>query len=477
MTPGSGNEQSMKQPDQVEQESHRLIITRRNGSEILCSASEFRWSLPRVEILAQHRVAEQLTEKLQVEHGLRAYCLFTLSQCESRRNTTGQKYAVMEVLDNEERAPVGSCWLPMNGNGSRLVDSEEDNSAIADAIEEIQLHLNDATPGPFARPGWIKELLQWTESQVDSPGLEVTGALRQLNASPAFSLIRIETTGPAVWFKATGEPNLHELPVSLSLARLFPEYVPKILGIHPTWNGWLSEEALGTLLVDCEESPAWERAAETLAELQVSSRQNSAELLRNHCKDLRLQTVIELVGPFLARMKDLMAAQVKRPPEPLDSGSLTLLDRSLKQACELLQAFGFPDTLGHIDFNPGNIVVSASRCCFLDWAEGCVTHPLVTFEYLREHCRRKRPGDQELTERIATAYRKPWQSLFSLDILRQAMVISPLIAVFISAVADTAWRSIDPLKELSSAGYFRSLTRRMFREATELKRRRAPCRF
>jgi hypothetical protein len=457
----------MKVPAQIERESHRLIITRRNASEILFASNGFDWSLPGVGILPRHRIAEQLTEKLQVERGLRAHCLFYLAHSGSDRNTIPSKYAVMEAHQSDGKAPAGTRWFPIAGNGSHFVVPAEDNAAITEAILEMNTYLNNATMGPFARLGWMEELLEWVQTRIDPMNLRVTGAIRQLNASPTFSLIRLETTGTAVWFKATGEPNLHELPVSLSLARFFPGYVPEILGVHPKWNAWISKEAAGTPLDDHEQSSCWERVARTLAELQVDSIVTCPQLLGDHCKDLRLTRIVELVDPFLARMADLMAAQVKLSPEPLTKSNLAFLGDRLKDACAALQELGVPDTLGHIDFNPGNIIVSATRCCFLDWAEGCVTHPFVTFEYLQEHYRR-RLGSGAPVQKITSAYLEPWQSVFSSDRLRYVLVFSPLIAVFVSAVADTTWRSIDSSQDARGAGYFRSLTRRMFREATSV---------
>jgi hypothetical protein len=114
-------------------------------------------------------------------------------------------------------------------------------------------------------------------------------------------------------------------------------------------------------------------------------------------------------------------------------------------------------------------------CCFLDWAEGCVSHPFLTFEYLREHARRRLGEDGAAIERIAAAYLGPWQSEYSPEIVRQAMVLSPLVAVFGAAVNDSALRSVDPLQNARVAGYFRSLTRRMFREAAEITKGKERC--
>jgi hypothetical protein len=71
------------------------------------------------------------------------------------------------------------------------------------------------------------------------------------------------------------------------------------------------------------------------------------------------------------------------------------------------------------------------------------------------------------TESLVNSYLKPWQSLFPWETLQKAKSVSPLVAVFACALADTRWRSAGALKDTALAGYFRSLTRRMDREATK----------
>jgi hypothetical protein len=404
---------------------------------------------------------------------LETCCLLLPSIPSSVRAGRNVHCAVMESVRQRGPAPRGMCWMPAN-----ILDNcrdKEEAEVVTRAFAELNSFAIGEKPGPFGRPGWLRELFRWANEQVAPLGLRLTGDFLQLNAGPTFSLIRLETYDVALWFKATGEPNERELAITLSVARLFPQYVPRILGIHPAWNGWLAVEAPGVQLDEIAECSAWELAAKSLAELQMSSIGKCSELLEGNCRDLRLPRLAGLIDPFVARMGEFMAAQEKRSPAPLAKSELASLREGLVEACGLLESFRFPDTLGHVDFNPGNILVSADRCVFLDWAEGCVGHPFLTLDYLCQHIGRSGVRDPAAGDRITAAYLRPWEALFSPEILRRAVAIAPLIAAFACAVADDAWRSSDSLHNPTAAGYLRSLTRRMFREAVLAAERSAPC--
>ena len=368
----------------------------------------------------------------------------------------------METLKQNDNAPART---PVDTVAAvERWDEHTTDAAFRESIRQLRTHQRKSSTGPFARPGWFRDLFQWAQEQIDPLGLRMTGYFRQLNASPTFSLIRLETTGPAVWFKATGEPNLHEFPISVSLARLFPEYVPAILGTRPTWNAWLSREVSGQELDQLEDIPDGNESQKPSPTFRSLDRER-VELLESECKDLRLRKIIGLVDPFLARMADFMASQEKPSPAPLKKSELCLLGNRLKEACWQLQDLGFPDTLGHIDFSPGNILVSPERCCFLDWAEGCVTQPFFTFEYLREYTRQSFPRMARWRRELAAAYIRPWRFFFSAHAITRAMAVSPLIAVFAYAVANKTWCSSEALNNPSIAACLRSLSRRMNREA------------
>lgn len=450
---------------------YSLIITRRKASEILLSAQHLRWSLPQVEVPDGVRVTGQLLSRIKREYHLDTYCFWSKSMPPSPEVCCRNKYAVLEALHQNDETHPATMWISSARAASETAFAPVDRAAISSSLEDLDRYIAEPGKGPFAKPGWIQELFCWVRDQIEPFGLHTTGKFEQLNASATFSLVRIETTGGAVWFKATGEPNVQELPISVALHRLFPNYVPRILGVHPSWNGWLSEEVQGQK-PDAADARAWAEVAKALAELQIASASHTDTLVESGCKDMRAEQLAGQIDPFLVRVNELMAVQTSNPPQILTESELQFLGDCLRGAFYETQRNRIPWTLAHLDFNPGNIVVSPTRCCFLDWAEGCVAHPFLTFEYLREHARRLLP--RPLTEKLVAAYLGPWQSLFSAESLALAMSNSPLLAVFACAVnVNLRWPHV--LCNPASAGYLRSLARRAYREATKLATRSNRC--
>lgn len=307
----------------AETNTYGVIVTRRNASEILLWRSGSGLAMPGVEILPQQRLAEQLTGEVSRAWGVETYCLLIPNLPTCTRDGK-RKCAVMESVRQKDDAPTGTLWVRRVAVDGCVEASEA--RLIQDAIEELDTYATNEETRRFARAGWLEELFRWTQEQIAPLGLALTGAFRQLNASPTFSLIRLETDGGAVWFKATGEPNSHELRVTVALARLFPTSLPQILGVHQRWNGWLSAEVAGTSLDQITDFSAWERVADELAELQIASIGKTAELLQTaRIKDHRLPRLAEWIDPFLSRMNELMAAQVKPNPAPLVESELRTL--------------------------------------------------------------------------------------------------------------------------------------------------------
>ncbi|MBZ5573878.1 MAG: aminoglycoside phosphotransferase family protein [Acidobacteriia bacterium] len=458
---------------QRERETYRVIVLGQDGKDVLVVPSGDRLTLPFVEIPRWQRVAENLTAAVRTDWGEEVICLF---ERDDLAGTDGieRHYQAAEHWCATGTPKAPTRWVPISALSDGSLTAS-DYLAIQRSIAQSDVEGRGSPAGPFTRLGWFKELRQWIEEVIEPLGLNLNGNFNQLNASPSFSLIRFETDGPALWFKSVGEPNQKEFPITCALAELFPGHVPSVLATRPEWNGWLTREASGNLLCDVQEKALWEKAAVAVAELQIESIDHGARILQAGTRDLGVNALSRMVKPFVETMTQLMELQTKVPPMVLDRKGLLLLGDRIETALEALNALGIPETLGHLDLNHGNIIVSPCRCAFLDWAEAYVGNPFFTFQYLLEFLRRTIGAHSPIETRLIASYCQKWERIVPRGAIEDALALSPLLAVFAYAAGSNAWQDEKSLQDPATAGYLRGLTRRMHREATALSERRSLC--
>jgi len=385
------------------------------------------------------------------------------------------RYEVMEAHRSRNGAPTGMLWMAVDALADHRLRDRRDAQAVRRAVEQCIPFDEQRLREPFARLGWFQELGHWIQEEIAPRGLRLNGSFRQLNASPTFCLIRFETDGSPIWFKAAGVPNRQEFRITVALTRLFSRFLPEIIATRPEWNGWLALEAPGKLLCDCPMISRWASAARDLAELQIHSLSLKRELLDSGARDLRGAALADLVEPYFETMADVMEQQTKTPPLQLSHSQLRLLGVRVGNALDVLEEAGISEALGHMDLNPGNIVCSPDGSVFLDWAEAYLGHPFLTFEYLREHFRKTfREGDLR-TAPLLDHYIAVWRATVSDRSLRRSLEVTPLLAVFACAGKSDAWSDPEKVREPQTAAYLRSLTRRMERETRALAERSVSC--
>jgi hypothetical protein len=459
---------------QDEHEVFRVIVLSADGKDILVVPDRNRFVLPSVEIPRWQRMAENLAEAVRKDWKEEIVCLFELNDLPGTYGP-GVHYQIARHWGSVGVPRTLTKWVPVASLSKESPIDVTDHSAIQQATVQCGTDGEASPVGPFTTLGWFEELRGWVEEIVEPLGFRLNGSFRQLNASPSFSLIRFETDGPALWFKAVGEPNQREFSITCALSRLLPRYVPIVLGTRPEWNGWLTREAVGKLLSDAQENALWEKSASSLAELQIDSIDHGTQILAAGARDLGVNTLSNMVGPFIETMTQLMERQIKIPPASLSHKELLLLGDRLQTALEALEAFGIPETLGHLDLNPGNIVASPDRRVFLDWAEAYVGNPFFTFQYLLEHLRRTAGGDSPLEIGLVSSYRRSWERMVGSTAIDDALSLTPLVAVFAYAAGSEIWRDEERMQDPATAGYLRSLARRMHREANFFSERRSVC--
>ncbi len=450
----------------------RAIVLGQDGETLLLLASQSGFLLPSVEIPRWQRHTESFTAAMRSEWGCEVICLFTPGVPAATDHSNGHHYQVMECWQQAGTHHPQTVWRPVSSLTQDSFSDEKDYLATLQSLEECKAHRLGAAPGPFAEPGWFAELRDWVGETIGPLGLQLKSTFRQLNAAPSFSLIRFDTDGPAIWFKAVGEPNEKEFPITLTLAHLFPNQVAPVLSTQPSWNGWLSPEVAGTNLGESQDIEHWRSAAGALARLQVESIGRQTAILESGARDLRLSVLPNIVAPFLDAMTQLMEQQSKVPPPALSRSELHRLEEQIQDALVFIQALEIPDTLGHRDLNPGNIIVRRGGCTFLDWAEACVAHPFFSFEYLLEHFRRAIGAPLSVETEFAASYVREWEAVLPRARVEAALARTPLLAAFAYAAGSDLWCDRHRIRIPATPGYLRALTRRMNREAKQLTDRR-----
>jgi len=455
-----------------EREPYQLILFRMSSNEILLSDESSQIALPTISIPRYVRPAEWVVEALNRLLNIQGYCLFTTAQ-ESESNCA-RRFAVASTLSDKSIPPGGFRWFA----AQRLADEarlDAPTVAIVKQVLEGSQGENEFEKGFFARPGWLAEIMTWADEQISPFGFYLTRKFAQLNASPTFSLLRLETNGPAVWLKAVGQPNLQEFFISREVARLFPQFVPRIIGAREDCKAWLTLEVPGNHPDKESGATVWEGIAETLARLEIASLGRALHLINAGFRDSRLCTLGDLVAPFVDVVGALMERQPRDQPKPMSRTELQTLAAQMKESVFAFGNLSLPNVLVHLDFNPGNILVSDSGRVFLDWAEAAAGPCFLTLQYLREHIRQLQPRDSAAESRAISAYVKAWSAFLDPASVRGALSLSPLVALIVYALSGTEWRRENVRSEHRTASHLRSLARRMKKEV-DLAERAMACR-
>ena len=449
----------------IEQEVWRLIVLRSNTRELLLVDDNRGLSLPCVQITKGARVARELSERARSEWNLDVFCLRELAASEPRLRGGSARCFVLEAICPNADMPESARWLSFSDMAMHSLADPESRNAI-EAWQAAEVHANGVRqrigdPGTFAR------IRAWVEQRLGNLGRKLGTEFQQLNAGWDFSLVRFATSRGAVWFKAVGHPNIREFSLASTLADLFPPFAPPILATEPLWNAWLSPEIPGCRLSEREDVPAWRRAAHDLASLQRLSLGRTEAILACKARDLRCSTLLGSVSAFFAQLAEFMTRQKTSEPAPLCRAELAELEDDVRRSLSELEAERWPDTLGHLDLNPDNLIVLPERTVFLDWAEASVGHPFFSLAYLLEHFRSRFQSDGHA--QLVRAYAEGWQGETRCQNTERSVCRAMFIAIFAHAVSAETWQEGSSLSTLPVAGYYRSLARRMKTYAGRLR--------
>jgi hypothetical protein len=459
---------SIRAPQQQEQHCHATIQTVRCFAVILRDADrevllEHRGdslSVPAFELPKRQRTSPHLVPAVRQRFGVNAACRFKFTL------TPGEPTERCVVLDAHEiESPqFNHSWVSTETVPWNRIQPEIVRETLRSALSKTIAYNAGSVRGRFVQPGWFAEVLSWVRSSAASHGVCLSGPWLQYSMGPDFSLICFKGCEKDLWFKAVDRAGHREFRVTHQLAACHLPHLASLLAFHEDWRGWLTLGCPGRPLDGDATQAEWISAARALAELQRASLPYSWALLEAGCQDLRAPALEEAIDPFLSRLADLFDRQQAETVRRLSLADLRLIEQQLKACCRAMDMLALPATLGHSDLNPGNVLVDGGQVVFLDWMQGHVGNPLLTFEFLLALCRRFRPGDEALIAALRLEYLRGWQSSCQAQELEHCSELSPLLAPFAFALNFLA-PAADQEERPEVAALLRSLARRMYVEA------------
>ena len=446
---------------------YRLVLISPSIRRVLVEEACHVFRLPRISIPRWTRVAEQIKASVEDRWGFKVIVIDLLGAA-----LRSEGMVIVEVTNRgaSNNSSRDHRWATVNEVGDEeMCDPER-------SIVQNLLIGGDTSPGPFFRLKWIEEVMDWISSAAAMDRSQLTGGVEQLNASSDTALLRVDTkTGPALWFKAAGGLSASERRITITLASLFPKYLPTVVASHEDWNAWLMEDAghaldqgrsIGRRLL--------EHVVLRLAELQKASVKHVDALLLSGCTDHRLPVLRAGVPELLPYIEEAMTMQDLPTVPRIGGGRLREIGKVLEDACLRLEAMSIPDALIHSDINLGNILVREGRCVFTDWANACVGNPFVTFEQLRIQLAQER-STQAWVPRLTEIYQEAWRLTLPGCQIECAFTLVPLVSAASYLYSRKGWFTSGHQLNPQLLSYARSLARQMDRAALAIELNQELC--
>ncbi len=279
------------------------------------------------------------------------------------------------------------------------------------------------------KPGWFRVarawLMSWVMAIPDS-SVEIFTQMRSWQRSALLKALSSE--GELVYFKAVPPVFAHELNLSVWLHHRFPRYFPQVLASSPE-RGWLLLEDGGRQSLDVvRDLTVWETVLRALAEIQLALSSEIATLAALGCPSQPLELLAGYVDTLLA---DDAALRVGGFLDDAAVMRLRAFAPRLKALCAELAACGVPHSLEHGDFYPGQVLVTQRQIRFIDWSDATITHPFFSFcglEHFVLYEARTFAGQDDVMQRLRSAYLQPWRALAEETALERALELARPLA-------------------------------------------------
>ncbi len=430
---------------------YRVVLVDPVSRRVLARGEDGSFSVLRVSIPPRTRAVRQVRTELQRLWGIAVVILDFLSS-----GNGNSPSVVAELLMTY--VPPGFC----------VVHAEEIASEQLAEQERAQLTkvLGDDVMSPFSRIGWIDEAIDWVESSTGQR-LRSKTSIEQYNAGGAFTLLRFPMAGGhSYWLKATGVPNANERTLTGLLSELGGSCLPRFVAEKADWNAWLmAEEACGVSVLPTEPDDLVQllgQAVESLAELQLKTVGLDQVLIDAGAFDQRLHVLRADADVLFAYVAEAMSFQTSTKVPRVGTSRLQEIRKLFEEACRRAECLEVPSSILHGDMNMGNLVFARERCQFIDWCEGYVGHPFITFQHLLLLNPIENPIMRaSVSDVLKGIYRAAMRPACDSRQIEEGLASMPLLAAASALYGRGDWLRSDARNALCHYAYARTIGRHM----------------
>lgn len=436
---------------------YRIAFVSADSCSLLMASVGGAYRMPTVSVPLASRPAKELRKRIRASFGIDVLVLDICSPSDAANS-----FAIVEVLLFDCRSslvPIDLADAPVPA-----LSAEE-----RDRIEKV---IHGQSANFFGRLQWIRDAAAWLESATGH-SFSPSGAFEQHNAGYGFCLTRFRMDdGSVYWLKATGDPNRHELAVTVALTKVCGEFLPSLAETNPVWNAWITVEE-ATRLEVVPENPKelldfLRKAVNALAAIQIRTAGKTDMLVAAGAFDQRPAVLSAQSAALFSYIEEVALGQDSNSAPRIDCARLRELRHIFEDTCERLDAVDLPATVIHGDINLGNILVGRSHCQFIDWAEAYVGSPVATFQHLLFLNQTHDASAHASIERnLKRQYRTLLLAICKAEQIDEALTFMPLVAAFSALYGRGDWLASPRRYDARRQEYARRLTRHIDRAARE----------
>lgn len=305
----------------------------------------------------------------------------------------------------------------------------------ADQLQMVRAWLDSSSEGllPWEQPGWMRQVVIKLIRIFDGARNPKITNLAQFKAAWGMStLILIETTGEAYYFKTGIRLGVDESAVTQFLHRTFPRYVRDLFMVDET-EGWMISREITQTASAAGDHASAETVFRIYAEIQLGCeefmrseqalglRVRDKTWLRNHLE--RLFSEDDCPPEFRSAKSNLSARQ------------LDLHRETWTKLIDQLAESRLPLTFNQEDFHFENVLYTSEGPVFIDWADCAKSHPFFTAHRALKlwHLEDRNAFERE-NEKVTAAYLEEFSHLADTAALRAEFELtaqlSPLYQAF-----------------------------------------------